>query len=69
MRTIDVTDKSAVKRCNYFGKTDPVQDFTVKGVITRDRNHSTGKTENVKKLFTVCEGTGCGAYLQMAHEG
>lgn len=69
MRTIDRTDKSDAPRCNYCRSTDPEQGFETRRVIHRASNPHTGKAEVVQSDFTVCKGTGCGGYLQMAHEG
>lgn len=65
----DRTDKSGTPKCNYCGSTSPKHGFTTKDVIHRGRDEYTGKACVVTSRFTVCKGTPCGGYLQMAYEG
>lgn len=65
--TYDRTDKSENKRCAQCGSQTPAEGFTTKKVIHRDRVN--GRACVSESTFTVCSGTACGSYLQMAHEG
>jgi hypothetical protein len=69
MLYFDRTDKSETPKCNYCGSATPENGFTVKEVIHRGWDEFTRKQDVAKTKFTVCKGTPCGGYLQMAHEG
>lgn len=69
MAYYDRTDKSNSPRCAQCGNTSPEKGFAVKEVIHRGRDPFTRKACVDHTKFTVCNGTACGAHLQMGHEG
>lgn len=65
----DRTDKSKHPKCAQCGNDKPTEGFTTVGIIHQGRNLYSQKKEVQESTYTVCNGTGCGGHLQMAHEG
>ena len=65
----DRTDKSEHPKCAQCGNDKPEHGFTTHTIVHQAWNPYKHKKEVQESTFTVCKGTGCGGYLQMAHEG